>query len=285
MANIFGNIEPPRWLQEIARPPEHEKAAQMLGTALAGGFRALTQDDTSFAQGYQQSRMSQADPMWDLKQKHIEAQNAALWTASTAKWMDYDRKLDAMNRTRESMSRLSGWDPATQPIPEGITDPVVLQKAINEQATAKGAILKAQDQQNKLAALQAKIDNDSALLGIKQEKAALDAQKLQVQQSQFEQKLTAQKELETIKQQGRIDIEKLRALERKDAQGRDLTRAQYINRHLNTVYKDLVQNNLNPAKPVTIQEAQKVLSDAYDSLPKDEPTNKLPKVISITPAP
>lgn len=268
----------PAWLQERALIETRASlaAAQgmggLLGTMVAGGARSLSEQDTSFLQGMDEAKMAQQDPMWALKKKQVEANIQNARTLTTAKWLDYDRKMDQARWQEESLMALQGYDGST-PVPEGIKDIRVLQQANRMRQDYVTGQLKTQKLENDAAIAKARLDLQSESLGLKQQQIDLSGQKLQQQQEQFDKKIAAQTALEAQKQQGRIDLEKLKSLDRKDAQGRPLTKLQFINRHLNTVYKDLVTNNPDPKKQITVQDASKVLSDAFDALPHEQPTN------------
>jgi len=83
MADIFGNVQPPEWLREIARPPEPDALAKVfvpLISGLAESQRLATQKNkqaeqtggpkTSFweqiPQGFHDSAMRLQDPLWDM---------------------------------------------------------------------------------------------------------------------------------------------------------------------------------------------------------------------------
>ena len=87
--------------------------------------------------------------------------------------------------------------------------------------------------------------------------------------------IEARQELEQFKQQGRVDLEKVRALSRKDAQGKTLTRMEFLNRHLNSVATSLQKNYENQGKNASPQQLQaeaiKILNASYDAIPQDQP--------------
>jgi len=65
MANIF-DVEPPRWLQEIAKPIDTKQLGQVAGLMLAGASNAAG-TNKSFSQGFQEARLNLADPMWKVR--------------------------------------------------------------------------------------------------------------------------------------------------------------------------------------------------------------------------
>lgn len=88
--NIFGDVEPPRWLQEIARPPERGSMGRAVGTGLAGLFlasqNAKAQNErvdaeaaagqptearsswlSQIPRGLFEAQMNMRDPMWKVK--------------------------------------------------------------------------------------------------------------------------------------------------------------------------------------------------------------------------
>ena len=96
MADIF-SVEPPRWLQEIARPIDSRLTGQVAGTMLGGGINALA-DGTSFGQGFQEGRLAQQDPLWKLSAAAKQAQVAgAIAQAESAHWLANERKQKYLN--------------------------------------------------------------------------------------------------------------------------------------------------------------------------------------------
>lgn len=98
MANIF-QVEPPRWLQEIARPIDAKATGQVLGLLLAGATNA-SRNDVSFTEGFQQANKNLHDPNWALREKQAElamigqaAQTMSAWqmmdlrSQETAAWL------------------------------------------------------------------------------------------------------------------------------------------------------------------------------------------------------
>lgn len=274
------DVQVPGWLQQRAIMQTKSNADfSALGTALVGGINALTEDDTSYTQGYQEARMTEKDPMWPLKVKQGESQIQDARTSTTAKWLGYDQKIKQAKAQEDSMAALQNYD-GSKEVPAGVTDIHVLALANKRRSDWMTAQLKTQKQENDFQMAKARLDNQSESLGIRQDKVDLETQRLEMNKDQFNRKLEAQTSMETIRQQGRIDLEKLKALDRTNAQGMPLTKLQFINRHLNTVFKDLQTNNQDSKKPVTIRDAQQVLSDAYDSLPQEKTDDNSPTIQS-----
>lgn len=85
MSDIFGGVEPPRWLQAISRPPERGELGRLLGTTFGGIANALQRDPDAkpdpetgeqprkgFLQGLTEARMNQANPIWKLGAQKAE---------------------------------------------------------------------------------------------------------------------------------------------------------------------------------------------------------------------
>lgn len=123
MAGPF-DVQIPGWLQTRAVRTEDPGWGNTLGTALAGGVRALTEREPdggakNFFNAYQEARAAQQDPMWDLKAKHLQAQTKSLETFASAKWMEADRKIKQLDWMQQSMEVTKDWTPK-DPIPVGL---------------------------------------------------------------------------------------------------------------------------------------------------------------------
>lgn len=97
--SIFGGVEPPRWLQEIAKPVDARETGQELGFALGAGILALQKDPETgkmkgIQQGIAEARMNTADPQWQLKSKALEADTVAKWANAYTGWQAFDYQKD-----------------------------------------------------------------------------------------------------------------------------------------------------------------------------------------------
>jgi hypothetical protein len=90
MANIFSGVEPPRWLQEIAKPIDTRATGQVLGLLAAGASNAMRNPDTNFITGYQQAARQLGDPNWALKEERMKLDilGQAAQTASALQMME-----------------------------------------------------------------------------------------------------------------------------------------------------------------------------------------------------
>ena len=126
MANIFGNTDPPRWLQERALRPV-PNFGSIAGTALAGGLLSLTagKDEEgrdvkkSFLQGVGEARMNQQDPMWMLKAKALDYQIANNNARTTATWEGLGLRQQEASNWAQDIPKLSEW--MSQPIEQQVT--------------------------------------------------------------------------------------------------------------------------------------------------------------------
>lgn len=87
MASIF-DVEPPRWLQEIAKPIDAGKTGQFMGLLLAGATRSARDDsgNTSFTEGFNEARMTLADPNWKLKMAQAEMKTLSEMARAESAW-------------------------------------------------------------------------------------------------------------------------------------------------------------------------------------------------------
>lgn len=154
MANIFGGVEPPAWLVKASHVGETPKLAGFLGTLGAGVMQGLgrkegVEDDPNKSgvhnwldtrkglfQGYQEARMTQADPLWRLGVAKTQAELAGLGAR-----MEYERaqaesarslaleRTSRMNAYATDIPKAMPWLSATREqrlngsvkLPEGIT--------------------------------------------------------------------------------------------------------------------------------------------------------------------
>lgn len=105
MASDIFNVEPPRWLQSIARPIDTKLTGQTIGMALGAGMNAIA-DDTSYREGIATARLNAADPMWKAKwelAQDAEMIRKADWLAKAESyhWLAQQRKQDAVNRVSD----------------------------------------------------------------------------------------------------------------------------------------------------------------------------------------
>jgi len=253
------DVEPPRWLQALTIR-QKPNWGSLIGTALGGGVNAL-REGKPFAEGFAEARMNQQDPMWRLKAKLGEAQIANLASEAEARWMVADQKVKESDWMIESANALTDWTP-DKPVPGGL-DPRTAAVAGRARATYLATDLKNRDLEVKAAEAENRMKAREESVGLAAQRVELGKERLAWDQQKFVQAQEAETRLENLKQQGRIDLEKLRQLSRTDARGKVLTRQEYINRHLNNAWKMLMDTS---DTTVTLRDAQKVLSDAYDAL-------------------
>jgi hypothetical protein len=110
--SIFG-VEPPRWLQQLAKPADMSTAAKDAGIFFGAGLLAMQKDpdktgvnpDTGNTyswlesrKGFNQETLSAArkgieDPNWRLKTKALEAQTSGQLAQNKAAWLNYDTQV------------------------------------------------------------------------------------------------------------------------------------------------------------------------------------------------
>lgn len=120
MANIF-DVEPPRWLQEIAKPIDTKATGQFLGLLLAGATNAA-RNDTGFITGYQQAARQLGDPQWALKEQKMKLDilGEAAKTASALQMMD----LQAAERAAWLQDLPTIREYAAKPLEQQVKEPL-----------------------------------------------------------------------------------------------------------------------------------------------------------------
>lgn len=175
----------PDWIERSSRGVDLSAVGSTVGTALAGGVNALS-ENTSFAEGLQAARASQQDPMWPLKARQLRAQIKAVETATTAKWLEAERKSSLFDSMNDSMTALGTYDGST-PVPTGITSPTILLQANKLRQQWQDARNKVALTEIAAAKADAQIQNMQALVGIKTEQQKLAEQKLEAEKARWEQ--------------------------------------------------------------------------------------------------
>ena len=131
MANIFGGVEPPKWLQDLTIPQHQGELGGTLGLALGGGLLALQPNESGtglkgIKQGIAEARLAESDPNWKAHQKQLEGQVVSNWARAATEWQSFDAAnkdmaawtltdLPALSKYQEELKTDPG---ATPPVPQ-----------------------------------------------------------------------------------------------------------------------------------------------------------------------
>lgn len=143
--SIFGGIEPPAWLQQIAKPIDAKETGNDIGMMLGGGLLALqhdpdakpnpdgTQPRKGFAKGINEARNNIADPNWQVKVEGLKAGVAEKWATAATTWQGYNDKSknDALWATTE-LPAVTKWRDDLQKDPKAI--PPIVETPQGQQA-------------------------------------------------------------------------------------------------------------------------------------------------------
>ncbi|MBU6231540.1 hypothetical protein KGP36_02630 [Patescibacteria group bacterium] len=134
MANIFAGTELPQWMQSVRN--ENAILGESIGTVLAGGLLGLQKNEDGdgmkgFQQGLAEARMNQADPMWRVKEKNLEAQAVSRWAMAASQW----QQLDATNKdmaawTSQDLPAISKFQEELKTNPDAVPPVVESSKGI-----------------------------------------------------------------------------------------------------------------------------------------------------------
>jgi len=190
-ADIFGGVEPPRWLQEITIPKQQGETGSELGTILGGGLLALQQDPSTidpatgktktdpetgkplswletrkgFQRGLAEARMNQADPNWRVKEKALEANATANWARAASMWQQYNStQKDMALWTTKDLPAITQFQEELKTNPEAV--PPVVQSGKGMQAVG-------QLEKQQLAMQQARLRQDNAKINIENQKTSI----------------------------------------------------------------------------------------------------------------
>ena len=129
MADIFGNVQPPAWLQDLTALPKGE-FGQSLGLALGAGLVALQPNESGdgvkgIGQGLKEARLNQQDPNWRVKTKALESQVVNNWANAATTWQTYDaQNQDLALWTTQDLPALSKYQQDLKTNPDA-TPPVM----------------------------------------------------------------------------------------------------------------------------------------------------------------
>jgi hypothetical protein len=108
MANIFGGVEPPAWLQNIARPVDGRDFGMLLGGAVNAFQKDEDGERIGFGRGLAESRMNMADPMWKMKAAQTEV---GMRSAILQNEMTYQK----FNQQKEELAAWQEFAPEAAP--------------------------------------------------------------------------------------------------------------------------------------------------------------------------
>lgn len=251
MALNFG-ISPPGWLTESVnwlgsdqrQQAEHEdirRAAEFPLQIQKLQFGLATEGlrQQSEAIGLQESRLKLTEQSRELAEWEKDSKNVIPWLTATPE----------QRRTLPPPAPTSN---------KGIALVTQVQKADDVNAIKQQL---ADNQRDKMA-LQAEMDR---------QKIQAAADRL-AEQNRFNVEIAkiragATTEAATIRAGAQVDVQKLRNLSRTDEQGRKLSLDAYLNRHANTVFKDLRSMDDKSTTEELQKKTVQVLIDTYNSMP------------------
>lgn len=118
MADPFA-VEPPRWLQELAKPPKG--IGDTIGLALGGALNALKRDPNApkdapwlksrmgLQQGFAEGRMNLADPLWRAKAAQQEAEIAGIKAKTAATISNYEQSKKEFEAQERDAPKYAAW--------------------------------------------------------------------------------------------------------------------------------------------------------------------------------
>jgi hypothetical protein len=138
--NIFADTEPPRWLQEAARPVDTAKLGAFIGTNLAEVATALQKDPNAasnagfwesrkgLTEGIAEVRANQNDQFWKLKTAQMQNNMAASQARTTAELATASEKFRETSAWMEDAPKLAAWATATPDQRKELPSPEVKSK-------------------------------------------------------------------------------------------------------------------------------------------------------------
>ncbi len=175
--SIFDGTEPPRWLEQIAKPIDTKETGQTLGMMLGAGLLALQSDPTAkpnddgtrpvkgFQRGLYEARMNSSDPNWLVKTEQLKAQAAGSWAKSATEWQQYNMTArDASLWATKDLPALTKYQEELKTNPNAT--PPVMESSQGQQAAQKIETfqLRKTQQQQAMQMQKLRIDNSSVNL-------------------------------------------------------------------------------------------------------------------------
>jgi hypothetical protein len=175
--SIFDGVEPPHWLQQIAKPVDAKESGAEIGMLLGGGLRALQPDEEAqpdangklpmkgLEKGYNEARMAHADPEWRLKHKALELGVVNKWADAATSWQTYDfQARDTAEWLNHDLKVLSEHAEAAKKDPNTpLTEPM---------HSARGMQAAAQLERAQIAAQNLKLRQDNAKTVLENQKTS-----------------------------------------------------------------------------------------------------------------